>query len=305
MNIIFFSKGGAAPRSVHFTHWSHFLIPVVLVAGFAALLLVGGYQVGLNKAPEERVARWEQELVLQRQQIESARQTTQANIDALTQRLGQLQGHITRLNALGNKLVKIADIDASEFDFGNPPALGGPEAGGEVAGSTAPDLVDAIEALAKQLEDRERQLQVLDHVIMSRNLQNEVFPAGRPIKKGWTSSYYGMRSDPFTGRPEFHKGMDFAGRKGSDVIAVGGGMVTWAGKRYGYGNLVEINHGNGYVTRYGHSEEVLVSEGQAVKKGQLIARMGSTGRSTGPHVHFEVLKNGKHVNPAKFIQASR
>ena len=140
---------------------------------------------------------------------------------------------------------------------------------------------------------------------MSRNLENEVFPAGRPVEKGWISSYYGMRSDPFTGRPEFHKGMDFAGKQGSDIVAVGGGMVTWAGKRYGYGNMVEITHGNGYVTRYGHLEKIVVEVGQAVKKGQLIATLGSTGRSTGPHVHFEVIENGKTVNPLKFIQASR
>ncbi|MDY7014343.1 MAG: peptidoglycan DD-metalloendopeptidase family protein [Cyanobacteriota bacterium] len=262
--------------------------------------------MGRQHAPDERIARWEQELEQQRREIEVAQRSTQANIEVLTQRLGRLQGYVTRLDALGNKLVKMAGIDASEFDFNNPPALGGPEgADGPGPAFAAPDLSGAIDALARQLEDRERQLQVLDHVIMSRNLRNEVHPAGRPIGKGWISSYYGMRSDPFTGRPEFHKGMDFAGKSGSDVIAVGGGMVTWAGKRWGYGNLVEINHGNGYVTRYGHNKEVVVEVGDAVKKGQVIARMGSTGRSTGPHVHFEVIENGKNVNPLKFIQASR
>jgi murein DD-endopeptidase MepM/ murein hydrolase activator NlpD len=114
-----------------------------------------------------------------------------------------------------------------------------------------------------------------------------------------------MRSDPFTGRPEFHKGVDFAGKHGADVVSVASGIVTWAGSRYGYGNLVEINHGNGYVTRYGHNAEVLVAEGDPVKKGQLVARMGSTGRSTGPHVHFEVIHRGKNVNPMTYIQASR
>ncbi len=301
MNIIFFTKGGG-PRSLHFSHWTHFMFPLVLVLGLGGLLAGSGYYLGMRKAPEARIASWESELQQQREQIEITRKTTQANIDALTQRLGQLQGHVTRLNALGNKLVKMADIDASEFNFDDQPALGGPETGHEGMAPIAPDLIEAIEALAAQLEDRERQLQVLDHVIMSRNLQNEVFPAGRPVNKGWISSYYGMRSDPFSGRPQFHKGMDFAGKRGSDIIAVGGGMVTWAGKRYGYGNMVEINHGNGYITRYGHAQEVLVTEGQAVKKGQAVALIGSTGRSTGPHVHFEVLKDGKSVNPSKFIQ---
>ena len=301
MNIIFFTKGGATPRSMHFTHWAHFLIPVVLVMLMGTGLVGLGYYVGINKAPEERVARWEDELKLQRLQIEEARALTQANVDVLTQRLGQLQGHVTRLNALGSKLVKMADIDASEFDFQNPPALGGPEEALSDADMQAPDLVAAIDQLAAQIEDREQQLQVLDQVIMTHNLQNEVYPKGRPIVKGWTSSYYGVRTDPFSGKPAFHKGMDFAGKDGSDVIAVAGGVVTWSGKRWGYGNMVEINHGNGYVTRYGHNSEHLVDVGEAVKKGQVIARMGSSGRSTGPHVHLEVLHNGKHVDPAKFI----
>ncbi|HDP88539.1 MAG TPA: hypothetical protein ENN42_01040 [Thioalkalivibrio sp.] len=301
MNIIFCSKGGSAPRSIHFTHWAHFLIPAALVTALGGGMVGLGYYVGVNKAPTERVARWEDELKLQRLQIEEARTLTQANIDVLTQRLGQLQGHVTRLNALGTKLVKMADIDASEFDFGSPPALGGPEEALADASLSAPDLVAAIDQLAAQIQDREQQLQVLDQVILTRAVQQEVYPKGRPIVKGWTSSYYGVRTDPFSGKPSMHKGMDFAGKHGSDVVAVAGGVVTWSGKRWGYGNLVEINHGNGYVTRYAHNSEHLVEVGEAVKKGQAIAKMGTTGRSTGPHVHFEVLQNGKHVDPAKFL----
>jgi len=133
-------------------------------------------------------------------------------------------------------------------------------------------------------------------------MKEEVFPEGRPIGRGWISSYYGMRTNPFTGKLQFHKGMDFASKSGSNVQAVAGGVVTWSSKRYGYGNLVEINHGNGYVTRYGHNKENLVQVGDTVKKGQSISLMGSTGRSTGPHVHFEVLKNGRQINPQRFVQ---
>ena len=141
-------------------------------------------------------------------------------------------------------------------------------------------------------------------MMMNRNLQAEVMPAGRPVTHGWLSSYFGMRTDPFTGHRAFHTGLDFAGKLGSDVVAVAAGVVTYAGKRSGYGNLVEINHGNGYSTRYGHNSKILVNVGQTIKKGQVIAKMGSTGRSTGPHVHFEVLINGHAVNPKKYIQAS-
>ena len=142
-------------------------------------------------------------------------------------------------------------------------------------------------------------------MLMTRNLQAEVIPAGRPITRGWLSSYYGMRTDPFSGRRAHHSGIDFAGKMGSDVVTVAAGVVTYSGRRSGYGNLVEINHGKGYVTRYGHNSELLVEVGETVKKGQIIAKMGSSGRSTGPHVHFEVLVNGRAVDPKKYILASK
>ena len=139
---------------------------------------------------------------------------------------------------------------------------------------------------------------------MNENLQKEVQPSGRPITKGWLSSYYGMRTHPLSGRKEMHKGIDFAGKMGGEVIAVAKGVVTYAGKKYGYGQVIDIAHGNGYITRYGHNSKILVSVGDTVEKGFQIAEIGSSGRSTGPHVHFEVLKNGRQVNPTKFIRAS-
>ena len=157
-----------------------------------------------------------------------------------------------------------------------------------------------LDDLGTEMEDREQKLSVLETLLMSRSLRERVMPSGRPIEEGWLSSKYGKRNDPFTGKQDFHKGLDFAGKKGSAVMAVGDGVVTWSGKRTGYGNLVEISHGNGYVTRYGHNQSHLVEMGETVKKGQQIALMGSSGRSTGPHVHFEVLRDGKTVNPAKY-----
>jgi murein DD-endopeptidase MepM/ murein hydrolase activator NlpD len=163
------------------------------------------------------------------------------------------------------------------------------------------DFGSVIASLDKQLSSREEQLAVLEEVIMNRQLRSKSKPRGRPITKGWTSSYFGKRADPFTGKIAMHKGMDFAGKEGSNIVAVANGVVTWAGDRYGYGNLVEINHGNGYTTRYGHNAKLLVKAGDSVEKGQVISKMGSTGRSTGPHVHFEVLKNDRQINPAKFV----
>lgn len=305
MNIILFSKNGSCTRSIQFTRWYHVALPAGLMASLVGSLLWLGFYLGAHRHPEPLMDDWQQELLLQKQQIESAKMRVQSDLDALTRRVGELQGHITRIDALGNKLVKMAGIDSKEFDFNHPPAIGGPNESSDDHIHANSDLVNIIEDLALQIENRDEQLQVLDQVILSHNLHKEVQPAGRPITKGWTSSYYGMRTDPFTGKPEFHRGMDFAGKTGSPVVAVAGGLITWAGKRYGYGNMVEVNHGSGIVTRYGHGAEVLVEVGDTVKQGQEIMKMGSTGRSTGPHVHFEVLKQGRHVNPNKFIQASR
>jgi murein DD-endopeptidase MepM/ murein hydrolase activator NlpD len=209
-----------------------------------------------------------------------------------------MQANVIRLNALGQRLVKVAKLDSKEFNFKNAPSYGGPNEDDSVASI---DFDNVISDLDKQLASREEQLDVLEEVIMNRQLRSESKPRGRPITKGWTSSYYGKRTDPFTGKLAMHKGMDFAGKEGSEIIAVAGGVVTWAGDRYGYGELVEINHGNGYTTRYGHNAKILVKVGDSVEKGQAISLMGSTGRSTGPHVHFEVLKNDRQVNPATFV----
>jgi murein DD-endopeptidase MepM/ murein hydrolase activator NlpD len=198
--------------------------------------------------------------------------------------------------------VKIAKLDPAEFSFESSPGVGGPEEG---SSNVDLDFGREIDTIVAELEDREQQLGVLEDILLSSQMKEEVFPEGRPIKRGWISSYYGMRTNPFTGKLQLHKGMDFAGKSGSHVLAVAGGVVTWSSKRYGYGNLVEINHGNGFVTRYGHNKENLVQVGDTVNKGQEIALMGSTGRSTGPHVHFEVLQNGRQINPQRFVQRLR
>jgi len=164
-----------------------------------------------------------------------------------------------------------------------------------------PDFLTMLDELGAEIADREQKLSVLETLLMTRSLNERVMPSGSPVEDGWLSSRYGKRNDPFTGKQEFHKGLDFAGKPGSSVTAVGDGVVTWAGKRTGYGDLIEISHGNGYVTRYAHNKEHLVDVGDTVRKGQEIALMGSSGRSTGPHVHFEVVLNGKTVNPSRYI----
>ena len=251
---------------------------------------------------KDGVKNWKQALDDQQQDILAIREQTQHQLDALMLRFSEFQGRMTRLDALGERLITKAELDDGEFDFNKPPALGGPQefADGEVV-SNHSNLFHAVDQLADQIDNREQQLDLLDNLISNRVLHEDSFVAGLPVKKGWLSSQFGRRTDPFTGKAAWHTGVDFAGKQGSEVISVAAGVVVWSGDRSGYGLLVEINHGNGYVTRYAHSEENLVKTGDIVTKGQTIATMGSSGRSTGPHVHFEVLKNGKSVDPSSYI----
>jgi murein DD-endopeptidase MepM/ murein hydrolase activator NlpD len=298
MNIIFVGKFRGKPVRCQIDGKRQLVACTSIISMLAVLLVTAGYWYGNTQAASNELAELEHDISKQKMLINQARQSAETELDALAARLGRMQANVIRLNALGHRLVKVAKLDSKEFDFKNAPAYGGPAENDSVAST---DLDGVIANLDKQLASREEQLDVLEEVIMNRQLRNESKPRGRPITKGWTSSYYGKRTDPFTGKLAMHKGMDFAGKEGSEIIAVANGVVTWAGERYGYGELVEINHGNGYTTRYGHNAKLLVEVGDSVEKGQAISLMGSTGRSTGPHVHFEVLKNDRQINPSKFV----
>ena len=262
-----------------------------------------GYTLNPSQDNQALIKEWQTDVHRHQVQLNHIREEADADIDALSSRIGLLQAHVMRLDALGRKLVKMASIDKSEFDFENTPALGGPETDSDKV-AELDELSLAIDKLSFQLEDREDKLVVMENLVLNENLKKEVEPSGRPILKGWLSSYFGMRTHPLSGRREMHKGIDFAGKMGGPVIAVAKGVVTYAGKRYNYGNLVEIAHGNGYTTRYAHNSKILVSVGDTVEKGFQIAEIGSSGRSTGPHVHFEVLQNGREINPVRFIRAA-
>ena len=278
-----------------------------LLAGAGAL----GFRLASPAAPlaahdpAGNEVHWQVALEEQKRELTQARDAAQDQLNALAVRLGQMQAQMLRVEALGQRLARQAKLDKSEFDFDQLPARGGPAEPLAEEQMNGVDFMRTLDDLALQIDDRARQLEVLEQVVSRRQLKHAVSPAGRPISKGWLSSYFGKRTDPFNGRREMHKGVDFAGQMGSGILATAAGVVTWAGKRYGYGNLVEINHGNGLSTRYGHCQDILVKVGDKVAQGQEIALMGSTGRSTGPHVHYEVLKNGRQINPAKYVRAAR
>ena len=237
----------------------------------------------------------------QLRELAGLRQQVQDRVDAMSIRVGELNAHVIRLDALGKRLTQMANITSGELNFDAAPALGGPEEESVGASAEIPDLTRMMDDVQHRLERRDAQLLALENVILSRALTESIRPEGRPVMEGYISSYFGGRPDPFDGHESIHKGVDFAGTAGEQVLAVAAGVVTRAEPASGYGNLVEINHGNGYVTRYGHNQSLLVAVGDTVVRGQPVALMGSTGRSTGPHVHFEVLRNGSHINPLSFI----
>ncbi|HSG65108.1 MAG TPA: M23 family metallopeptidase [Gammaproteobacteria bacterium] len=305
MELILLSKGRG-----HLGHVRLGATPVWLgIVTIAFVLCAGVFFAGFRMAsafgianPEVQVDAWRAQLDQQEAALESTRDAVAQNLDALALRLGQMNARVLRLDALGQRLTQMAGLDDGEFDFSSLPPLGGPEEPLALEDvDQASGLLSALDQLTAQLEDRQQQLSVLEDFLLNRKLRDEVHPDGRPVTSGYISSMYGNRTDPFTGRAAFHKGVDFAGREGSEVVAVASGVVIWSGDRYGYGQMVEINHGNGYVTRYAHNSDNLVAVGDTVKRGETIAVMGSTGRATGPNLHFEVLHNGRVVNPLSYV----
>ena len=281
---------------------------ILLSTAFAVLAGVfwGGYEAATRYGsanPSAEVAGWRADLAAQRSEVAATRESLQQSVDALALRLGQMNAHVIRLDALGERLTQMAGLDDGEFDFNSVPPLGGPEELLPAEESLrVSNIVTALETLDQQLSDRSQQLTVLEDFLLNRRLRDEVHPEGRPVTGGYISSRYGNRTDPFTGRAAFHKGIDFAGREGNDIVAVASGVVTWSGPRYGYGEMIEITHGNGYATRYAHNSTNLVAVGDTVKRGQRIGHMGDTGRATGANLHFEVLRNGRAVDPLTFIE---
>ncbi|MET0280254.1 MAG: M23 family metallopeptidase [Steroidobacteraceae bacterium] len=292
MNLIFFSRRQGLAKHLHLTH------PVTLalasLAGIAVLGATFALGVSLGSRGIDRHAHLAE--------LGSLRLQVQDRIDAMSVRMGEMNAHVLRLDALGRRLTQMANISSGELNFDLAPAVGGPESDeGRGISVEVPDLTRMLDGLQAKLEKRDAQLLALENVILSRSLNEALLPEGRPVRGGYISSYFGGRQDPFDGTEDIHPGVDIAGAAGSEVLSVATGLVSRAERSASYGNLIEINHGNGYVTRYAHNASLLVDVGQTVTRGQPIALMGSTGRSTGPHLHFEVLRFGQRLNPLKFI----
>ena len=279
-----------------------FLFIFTLVIGASLSWLV--YFSQLNQL--EKYKFMSRESFISEQELEFTKIKIKINseLKGMLNKVAELQSRLIRLDALGEKIAINSNFDNGEFDFSRTPGIGGlvlEDDNSSSASKSEATLSILMDSLSSQIEKSEYQLNILDKQLFSKEFNMNSFIAGKPVLSGWMSSKFGNRIDPFSGKPSWHNGVDFAGKFGDEVIAVASGVVVFSGKKNGYGNLIEINHGNGYVTRYAHNQSHLVVPGDIVEKGQIIAKMGSSGRSTGPHVHFEILRNNKNINPERYI----
>ncbi|AKS21421.1 M23 family metallopeptidase [Xanthomonas campestris pv. campestris] len=271
------------------------MVVLVAVLGLGMLIGVGASTAtGMvtNSALQAKVAQQQTELA-------QAQRASQAQVNALAARLGELQAQATRLNALGERLTQMGKLKDGEFDFDEPVGVGGGDE--PVNDMPVQSLKQDLGQLEQQFSASGQQLNVLASLMFDHQLEQNSVPSRMPIRNTYITSGFGGRADPFDGGSAFHKGVDFHANVGDPVMSVADGVVSYAGVRGGYGNVVEVDHGNGYVTRYAHNSRLVVRVGDLVRAGQQVAKAGSSGRSTGAHVHFEVWADGRVVNPRKFL----
>ncbi len=308
MNIILVTGAKSRARTItlDWRHWT--------AGGIALCTLFLAFTLAFNFATLKWAAAvkhpWLQAIVLadQREEAQRMQEKVQGHLNAMAMRLGELQAQVARLDGLGERLAKTAGLKPQDLpgglSDGSVPGRGGAPSSLPARDLTLPEFSTLLQGIAHQLDVRADQFGVLEALLLQDSVKRKFLPSLPPISAGWHSSNFGYRIDPFTGQNAFHEGVDFVADVGTPVLAAASGKVVFAGEHPQYGKMVEIDHGNGLVTRYAHASELNVSEGDLVLRGQRVATVGSTGRSTGPHLHFEVRLNGVPQNPARFLQAA-
>jgi murein DD-endopeptidase MepM/ murein hydrolase activator NlpD len=301
MQLLLINKNGE-PVQISLPSWKIRLVIVAVVA-LCSGLIASGFMLRQSSIVDAAVIEnWRLKIQEQDAVVEELQTDSVARRQAVGRQIADMQARLWRMEALASYMHESSGLPQDEFDFDAQVSQGGP-INPEAEVLNVQNLDSKLANLSERLKQRETELSILDQVLMGVYTQKGAMPAGAPIVKGWMSSPFGERVDPISGKKAWHEGMDFAGANGSDVVAVANGIVVFSGRRDGYGLMVEISHGENLRTRYGHHQELLVRAGQSVKRGDVIGLMGSSGRSTGPHVHFEVLKSGKPVNPARYVSA--
>ena len=294
MNIILVSSRWAGSRSIYLGGRQMALL-LLLFLGLMSIAVIGVQFALLRFAPEDLARELNMPVRLNQQAYE------RNSLDTLAIKLGEMQARIQRLDALGGRLVKLTGMKPSEFQFEQPPAQGGPLVSlGVLSPAT---LADQLKALTGLVSDRSDKLMALETLLMQNQLKRELLPSSAPIRDIVYTSNFGWRIDPFTGRSAMHEGVDFMAEAGTPFYASAGGVVVFAALHPQYGNMIEIDHGNDIVTRYAHASRLFVKVGQVVRRGDKLGEVGSTGRSTGNHLHFEVRYKGMAQNPVRFLQA--
>ena len=304
MNIIFVSDATARARTltVDWRHWA--------VAGFAILVLFLSFTLMFNYVTLRYAASINHPLLQaimladQRQEAQRTQEAVEGHLSAMAMKLGELQAQMLRLDSLGERLARLAGLKPQELpaqEPGSTPGRGGPAATLH-RDFTVDEFTSMLSQLTRQVDERSDQLGVLEALVVTDSANKKFLPTLRPIEDGWFSSNFGWRIDPFNGEKTFHEGIDFPAQVGTTIEAAASGKVIFADVHPAYGKMLEIDHGNGLVSRYAHCSLLLVKEGDLVMRGQRVAEVGSTGRSTGPHLHFEVRLNGVPQNPARFLQ---
>ncbi len=274
---------------------------MAVIIAVCGLVLISSRSTDLPSENHARLSFAQTGLKQQSLELESLKATTEQRLTGMMLKLAEMDSQVQRLDALGAQLVEQAKLNPKEFNFNQNPPKGEPQTSDNVSVIVNDELLMKMDSMLEKLKDKTLQLNALESLMMNHHIEEQSRLTGRPVSKGWLSSYYGIRKDPFSGLPAMHKGLDFAGKEDEPITATGAGIVVWAGRYYGYGELVEIDHGDGLVTRYGHNKQLNVKIGDVVTKGQNIALMGNTGRSTGAHVHYEVLRKGKQLDPLPFV----
>jgi murein DD-endopeptidase MepM/ murein hydrolase activator NlpD len=307
LNIILVSSATARARTLTLG-WRH-----AIAGGFALLVLFIGFTLIFNFVTLRYAAAtqhpWLQAIVLadQREEAQKSQEIVQGHLNAMALRMGDLQAQMMRLDGLGERLAKIAGLKPQELQslqLGKVPPRGGAESSIPSRNFTVNEFAELLTKLARQVDERSDQLGVLEALLVQDSANRKFLPTLAPIIDGWYSSNFGYRVDPFTGAKSFHEGIDFPANVGTAIVAAASGKIVYAGYHAEYGKIIEIDHGNGLLSRYAHASQIFVNEGDLVVRGQRLGSVGSTGRSTGPHLHFEVRLNGVPQNPARFLEST-
>jgi murein DD-endopeptidase MepM/ murein hydrolase activator NlpD len=276
--------------------------------GIAVIVCLAGalYWFSLRFAADLKIP-LVRELVLaaQKSETERSREFMQQNLNSMAVKIGEMQAQLTRLDALGERLSTMAGIRPQEFRFSEAPGMGGAQSTTMPPQNlTLTQFNEKVAMLSRQMESRTDMLGVLEAQMFEQAVKKKAMPTMMPVAAQYNASTYGMRIDPFTGQQAMHEGIDFVVDVGTPVVAAAGGVVQFAGFHPQYGNMIDIDHGNDLVTRYAHLSKVLVKEGDVLQRGRHIGDSGNTGRTTGPHLHFEVRYRGTAQNPTKFLLAA-